>query len=478
VFVVLVPILWETAKLSKKEAFLYNFAGSIFHNTIMYYWIYNVMDVGPPFVIMLGVSLLIIYFSLLNGYLGLLFKYVQNSSYGWLAYGLLWAGFEVARAKGQMSFPWGNIGYTLGSFLQLIQVCSVIGIFGLSFIIAASNFWIFRCFLLRKKAAVTAVFLICLVLQIYGMFSLRGESKQELAGTADISLVQPSIAQTRKWNEKYFNTVIEQTWGVMDAHDLKNSDLILLAETAVPAFLHRRPLIKQQIKARALKNRSDIIVGSLDFTHNDHPAKPFNFFNCAFLFTRDSAKGLKQYAKLNLVPFSEHIPFDNVFPALNYVDLGEGDFSSGKEIMIWSRNFKYSPTICYEVVYPGFIRKIKDRGAQLLVNITNDGWFGNSTAPYMHANICRFRAIETGMPVARCANSGISLFYDRKGRYLGKTKLFEQTVLRKKISLRNEDTLYQSIGTFIEEGLFWAWVLGNILIVFTAAKWRFLRKKG
>src|SRR5699024_216126 len=140
---------------------------------------------------------------------------------------------------------------------------------------------------------------------------------------------------------------------------------------------------------------------------------------------RDSASAahFRQYSKLRLVPFSERLPFDDIFPLINYVNLGEGDFSAGDGYEVWNAKIPYAPSICYEVIYPDFVRGARRRGATLLVNITNDGWFGYSNAPFQHANITRFRAVEAGMPIARNANSGISVFYDYKGRILGKTRL-------------------------------------------------------
>jgi apolipoprotein N-acyltransferase len=439
----------------------------------MYYWIYNVMAVGPPFVIMLGLSLLIIFFSLINGYLGFIFKYFQDSPYAWLGYAVMWAGLEVARTRGQMSFPWNNIGYTLGGHVKLIQVSSLVGIFGLSFIILVANLVVFQAIYRRKFGKLAVIPLICLVLFGFGLFTLEEGPVPPTVTRADVCLVQPSIKQTRKWDEKYFHSVMRKTFSVIDTHDITNSDLVLMAETAVPAFLHRRPGIKKEIRRLAVGGNTDIVTGSLDFTTNDHPGRPFAYFNSAFLFSRDTARPLKQYSKLNLVPFSERLPFDDIFPVLNYVNLGEGDFCAGKELMFWGKKFIYSPSICYEVVYPRFVRSVRKGGAELLVNITNDGWFGNSTAPYQHANICRFRAIESGIPIARCANSGISLFYDYKGRTIAKTELFSETVLRKKFPLLTRNTAYQSIGGAVEEGFFWLWVLGNAVIIIVVIRRRY-----
>jgi apolipoprotein N-acyltransferase len=334
----------------------------------------------------------------------------------------------------------------------------------LSLLIIASNIWVFYCICNRHYKRSILAGLVPLLLGLYGYQSLSEEPHILNPRLADISLVQPSVEQTKKWDDKYFNHVLNLTYDVMNSANLDSGDLIILAETAIPEFIQkRRPAVYTEFHYMARKYHSDIIVGSLDYEPNNHPSKTHNFYNSAFMFPSDTARRVKQYSKLHLVPFSERLPFDNIFPILNYVDLGEGDFSPGEGIMIWGRGFKYSPTICYEVVYPSFIREIRKTGAELIVNITNDGWFGRSTAPYQHLNICRFRAVEAGMPIARCSNSGISAFIDYKGRYLGRTRLMEKTVLRKKIPLITKDTLYQKMGALFEGVLFWFWVIVNAL---------------
>jgi apolipoprotein N-acyltransferase len=157
------------------------------------------------------------------------------------------------------------------------------------------------------------------------------------------------------------------------------------------------------------------------------------------------------------------------------VNLGEGDFSPGKDYEIWDKRVKYAPSICYEIIYPDFARGARRRGADFFVNITNDGWFGVSNAPYMHANISRFRAIEAGAPIARCSNAGISVFYDYKGRVLGKTKLNEVTLLRRKLPINTRITPYLRYGDHVEDFLAWFFVLGFVACLGLA--WRENRKK-
>ncbi|MDQ3001543.1 MAG: apolipoprotein N-acyltransferase [Fibrobacterota bacterium] len=475
-FIVLVPAFIASMRLTTRQALAYHFGAGILYNTIMYWWIYNVMKVGPALVIGAGLVLLILYLSFFNAVLGWFFRILAGKPYGLALYPLLWGGLEVLRTLGEMSFPWNNMGYTLGHWSPLIQSVSYLGIFGLSIAVVACNCLIFTAW--RRKgtlrwaaAAVAAAIPLSLTLQ--GSLSLA-EPEPAAPETMDISLVQPSIPQTRKWDEDYFRDVMQKTWDTMIGppadSTLKGTDLIVLAETAVPDFLRNRTDLYDRFQGLARETRADILVGALDLVPDRKPYRSYIFYNSAFLFPADPSINVQQYSKLRLVPFSERLPFDDIFPLINYVNLGEGDFSSGPDYEIWKRRARYAPSICYEIIYPDFVRGARRKGAELLVNITNDGWFGYSNAPFMHANITRFRAIEAGVPIARCSNAGISVFYDRKGRVLGKTELNEVAVLRRKVPLISSDTWYLRHGDAVEGFLAWLFLPGFLACGYLA--WR------
>lgn len=469
-FVVLVPAFIATMRLTAPQAFAYHFAAGIAYNLIMYWWIYNVMKVGPAFVIGGGLVLLILFLSLFNGLLGWMFRVLAGRPYGLLAYPVLWGGLEALRTLGEMSFPWNDMGYALGNRLSLIQAASHLGIFGLSMAVIACNCLAFAAWRNRGALRLAAGLLAAAVplgLFVQGSLSLS-RPDPEGAPSLDISLVQPSIPQTKKWEEHYFQDVIQRTWDTMegapaDTARLAGTDLIVLAETAVPDFLRSRPELSERFSVLARKSGADVLVGALDFASDPKPYRSYIFYNSAFLFSANGeTDDVRQYSKLRLVPFSEALPFAGLFPILNYVNLGEGDFSSGKDYALWSRRVHYSPSICYEIIYPDFVRGARRKGADMLVNITNDGWFGYSNAPFMHANIARFRAIEAGIPIARVSNAGISLFYDYKGRILGRTRLSEVTVLRRKLPIISRETWYLRHGDMVESILAWAFLPGAL----------------
>ena len=195
------------------------------------------------------------------------------------------------------------------------------------------------------------------------------------------------------------------------------------------------------------------MVGALDYRRNPRGSiRKFDIYNASFLFTPKVFKFPQRYIKKHLVPFSERIPFDEVFPILNYVDLGEGDFVAGKETPVYEP-FLWTPYICYDAIFGDLVREAIREGSRLMVNITNDGWFGRSTAPYQHLNLIRYRAIENGMPVARLANSGISASIDQYGHFDKNTEIFTDRVVQRKVPLKTRDTLYSHIGDTVEISL-------------------------
>jgi apolipoprotein N-acyltransferase len=464
-FVVLAPAFVATEKLTRRGAFAAWFYGGLLYNTAMYWWIWQVMKVGPAVVVGLGLVALVGFLSLFNGLIGLGYRAAQDSPRRPLLlalYPLAWAGLEAARAVGEMSFPWNNLGYTLGAWPVLFQSASSWGVYGLSALMIGSNL-LLAGFIrggTRRRTYLIGCATIPFAMAVHGMWMLS-RADDSAAPRLDITLVQPSIPQTKKWDEAYFAEVIAKTFRTMygtggDAHPVRGSDLIVLAETAVPDFLRMRPELVDSLRGMARATGAPVLVGALDYVPERHPWSEYAFYNSAFLFSPDSAESLQrpaQYAKLRLVPFSEALPFKGVLPLLNYVEtkVGSGGFSPGDGYRVWNtRGISWSPSICYEVIYPSFARAARAAGAKLLVNVTNDGWFGRSNGPYQHANIARFRAAENGMPVARCANNGVSVFYDAWGRDLGRTALMDSTVLRRQVSVPDRITAYSRLGDAVD----------------------------
>ena len=479
--VLLVPWFIVLNRYNRNTAIFATFWSGMLYNTVNYYWIYNVMNVesAPSGLICLGVFLLIAFFSaysVLAAFIYTLAKDIRFGGRAWLLalYPIFYAGLEMTRTRGDFAFPWSHLGYVFGNTLEALQALSVIGIFGYTALIIASNMIVAQAiegpwkpsasdnrtkFVLTKlPLAVPAI--IFAILLIHGNIVLGKPEAQPFYGadaqdTPQMAMIQPSIEQGEKWSKARFDSITAKTFGMVNDSVQKGTDLIILAETAVPDHIRRQPATIRELHKLAERHHASILTGALDF-HRNEPGNPrkYDIYNASFLFSPEDFHSYKRYIKKHLVPFSERIPFDDIFPILNYVDLGEGDFVPGKETPVYGP-YKWTPFICYDAIFGDLVREAINEGSRLMVNITNDGWFGRSTAPYQHLNLVRYRAIENGMPTARLANSGVSAFIDQYGHYDLNTDIFVDAVIQRKMQLKTRDTPYQHYGDSVETALLW-----------------------
>ena len=476
ILVLLVPWFIMLNKYNRETAVFATFWASMVYNTVNYYWIRNVMNVetAPSGLIFLGLILLIAYLSLFNVLAAFTYSTVKNLKFKGKAYLLtlfpiFFAGIEMVRTTGDFAFPWSHLGYTFGNHIELIQALSIIGVFGYTIIIVASNQVVAYAFLQkgRKKLALFGVpFIIFMALLLHGSYVLSAPEaapfyNADTPENPSIAMVQPSIAQGAKWSKPRFDSIVTKTFGMAMDSTKPGTNLILLAETAIPDHIRRQQQVINRLHQMADSRNASILTGALDFkrvsTDINNPRR-FDIYNASFLFTPGDPYFPKRYIKKHLVPFSERIPFDDVFPILNYVDLGEGDFVPGKETPVYGP-YNWTPYICYDAIFGDLIRDALHAGSRLMVNITNDGWFGRSTAPCQHLNIVRHLAVTYGYPVARLANSGVSAFIDQYGHYDQNTNIFEERVIQRKMPLKTRSTFYTSVGEFVETALLWFFVI-------------------
>ncbi len=169
------------------------------------------------------------------------------------------------------------------------------------------------------------------------------------------------------------------------------------------------------------------------------------------------------YSKIKLVPFGEAIPFETVIPFLKKVDFGEADFWPGSERVIFEHaNGDFSALICYESIFPRLARQFVVGGAELLVNVTNDVWYGRTSMPFQHASMAVMRAIENRRSLARSANSGVSMMVDPHGRVLSRLGIFEEGFLVENLPVVSSRTFYSTYGDVFPWG---ATVAGGLMLV-------------
>ena len=487
---ILVPWFIVLSRFSRGQALFATFWSGMLYNSINYYWIYNVMHVetAPSGLILFGLFLLIAFFSAYNTLAGFVYTLAKNAPTKirpilLVLYPVFYAGLEMTRTYGDFAFPWSHLGYVFGNSLELLQMLSYIGIFGYTILVIASNQAVAHALCkvqdIKKAIPVLAVPVsIFVLLLVHGSIVLSNpEAKPfynaEAEGNPSIALIQPSIEQGAKWSKERFDNIVNKTLGMVNDSVKEHADIIVLAETAIPDHIRRQPGVIERFHEVADHKNAQLLTGALDYRRNPRGSiRKFDVYNASFLFTPGDFHFPKRYIKKHLVPFSERIPFDEIFPILNYVDLGEGDFVAGKETPVYEP-FLWTPYICYDAIFGDLVREAIREGSRLMVNITNDGWFGRSTAPYQHLNLIRYRAIENGMPVARLANSGVSAFIDQYGHYDGNTEIFTDRVVQRKVPLKTRDTLYSHIGDIVEKFLllfFAVYLLAALLLSFKSRK--------
>jgi len=420
---VLAGALLALSPLSGWSAFRWGFVWGLSLNLSTLLWIRNVMSVGPVVAIGGGLALLMAYLSVFSGLWAWSWTRLRDRGLSWL-WPFVFAGIEVLRGFGQMSFPWSHIAYDLGEWPVLLQLASWTGVHGMGLALAFLAVGI-RASLppgrWRSRTVVAAV------LALWALFGVWRLGRPVEGRSWKVALVQPAIPQTRKWGESYFRAVMDSTHATL-ARLREPVDLVVLPETAIPDFWSLRPWEASRFRRFSDSSGAQVLVGALDFDRDSAAPRGAWIRNSAFLL--EPAAPVRRYDKIRLVPFSERLPFDDVLPVLNYVDLGEGDFAAGRDLPVHStRGIRWSPTICYELVYPEFARQAAAAGARALVDITNDGWFGRSMGPWQHWNIERFRAVESGLPLVRAANTGISGVVDGRGRIVASSLLMDDTLL-------------------------------------------------
>ena len=279
---------------------------------------------------------------------------------------------------------------------------------------------------------------------IYGRVRLSELPPGDRQGTPlRVALIQGNIPQDIKWEPKFqeetvrtYTDLTSRTWSV-------HPELIIWPETATPFFFQDSLNFQARILDLAQKMGAPLLFGSPAF---DRKGREIHYYNSAFLISPEK-KILGRYDKVHLVPFGEYAPLSGILGFTREIIGAMGDFHSGEEVVnLALPQGKFGVLICYEAIFPDLTRRFVDKGAQFLVNITNDAWFGRTAAPYQHISMARLRAIENRVSIARAANTGVSGFIDPAGRLVTSSEIFTKAILSGTIYLRKGSSFYTRFG--------------------------------
>ncbi|NOY58873.1 MAG: apolipoprotein N-acyltransferase [Calditrichaeota bacterium] len=446
------------------EAFRWSYVTGLFIDIFSLFWIGWVTLPG-----LLGALIALPLFVALFGVLHT-FLLGRISIYAYALSPFLWTAIEYLQSFGEIAFPWTYLGYTQTYYLPLIQYAEFTGVYGVSFWVAGFNvilFLLWKDFRQHQlKGIPIAIAVLWMVLPLsYGYYRLQTacSSKEHIK----IALVQGNIDPFEKWDLDLYNRNFQVYDRLMRQAAQSEPDLIIWPETATPFYLRYEHKFRNRVHFLVDSINIPLLTGSVDYSFDREGN--YKYYNSAFLF-EPKTRRIQSYNKMQLVPFSERVPYSQFLPVhllqkfLYDLKLGVGDYTRGKKYKVLS--FKYSGhlgiirsskrknneirlavAICYESVFPEIVRKfIQKKDADFLAIITNDAWFGKTTAPFQHAQIAVFRAIENRVPVARCANTGISCFIDAFGHVSSSTKLFREAIVVHDLPLRDKVTFYTKHG--------------------------------
>jgi apolipoprotein N-acyltransferase len=337
-----------------------------------------------------------------------------------LLFAATWVLFEWLRSWLFTGFPWLYAGY-IALDTPAAGWAPVVGVYGLSFFIAGLSAAIGSLALnnastLRNKGAEASIWIIII---LTGMPLGAVSWTQDRSAPLTVAIYQPNIPLEKKWDRRYFRA-IQQQYTDNSRPYFKNTDLVLWPESALPTYKDRIEDYLSLISTEATETGTTLITG---------------------IPTRDAQGGYNsivalglgagEYRKQKLVPFGEYVPFEeNLRGLIQFFDLPMSNFIPGPNVppILSAGPLKVASFICYEIVYPDFVWQ-GARDAALLVTVSNDSWFGHSIGPLQHLQMARFRALETGRPLLRGTNNGVSAIIDHKGDLLVATPQFEEVVI-------------------------------------------------
>lgn len=391
---------------------------------------------------------------------------------------VFWTAAEWAIGhQGDIGFPWLGLGTSLTGYPTLVQVADVVGARGVTYLLVLANTALALAWRQReqRRSAITlasAVVVGTALVLGYGVIRERGLT---LRPVATVALLQPNVGWEEKWEPGERERIVASALALADsAVQTRQTDLVVWPEAAVPGYFFQHPTWETAIGDLSRASGVPQVVGGIDIEFEPRREAgadgraAYEYFNAVFLFdSLGRYRSQPVYRKRYLVPITERVPFlDPRWFDLRFF----GGFGRGTEQPVYEITAgTFGVFICYESAFEDLSRIYRARGADFLVNVTNDAWFGRTAAPYQHAAHLVMRAIETRVGIARAANSGISEFVDPLGRELRQTALYERSVVIGQVLTTDSVPVYVRWGDWVGTG---ALVLSAVLVLYAVTRRR------
>lgn len=485
-YIAFIPFLFifaETDSYLRLSFFSYVFI-FIFH-LITLYWVGGYVVGKDIWMMVAGSALIIIHplFYIPMILIALLMRKKIGVFGGMIALAFFWVSFEYLHSLGEYSFPWLTLANSQAYDLNRIQIIEYISIYGLSLLILLFNVFTFMLIWIIAKQSLQQnlkrairIFILMLIIffgtAIYGRYAFKKEQKIS-SDKLRVGIIQPNFDPWEKWDQKLnrwnsydfqFKTYMNYSKFIKE----QNPELIIWPETAIPfhILLPRYSTYLFELLQFVDSIQIPILTGvptSEYFDINNAPVTAqkiegtdlyFESYN-SIMFIKSKNKIEDIYRKTILVPFAERIPYAEQFRFLIEPlkwNVGISSWGKGNDTIVWNLNtkngkqHKFAGMICYESVYPDYVREFVKKGAEFLIVITNDSWWGNTSGAYQHAAMASLRAVETRRYIVQCSNGGISMFVDPTGRQYSATKLYTIATFVDEIGTRSDKTFYIKYG--------------------------------
>ena len=467
----LLPLLFVLLQpIPKRAAFLYSLLfGAVFY-AILLYWVVGVMhkfgSLALPLAILFYVGFSI-YNALFLAVFGVFARKILTQNYVSLRWfspnpvqiailnsivvAALWVAVEFWQTHMFGGFPWCLLGYSLVDYLGIMQVSSVTGVYGVSFVVCAANVLLAHALYQRKRPLFIGIALALGILLTVD-FAFRAwwierspatatNLRHEPSAEHQVDILQLNIPQDTDWTPPVLEAWVSKLDQMVGA---SRAEIAIMPENPAPFYYPDDPRFTERLQSMVKRSGSTLIAGVV-MPHKDVHGNP-GVYNSAATLGPDGQM-IAEYDKQHLVPFGEYIPLRKYLSFAGKLTSEVSDFNAGDAYTLSTINGNRAAIfICYEAIFPELVRHFTLAGAEVLINITNDGWYGDSSAPYQHFDMSRVRAIENRRYLIRAANTGISAIVDPYGQVIEKTRLDRQVVLHGRFEYRTDRTFYVRFG--------------------------------
>jgi apolipoprotein N-acyltransferase len=466
----LVPLMIVLNGRSLRSAFFFSLVCGIVFFLGTFLWVSEVSQFST-----LYHGVLILYLALYFGLFGLFYTFMTRR-WGLMAAILsapfLWVSLEYVRGNFFfLALPWQLLGHTQYQHSMIIQIASITGTYGLSFLVVLVNsalMIVIISILYRlgwyKPSSLTppsmggiggGLFITLTVVALFLIYG-RGVLSRPISGeSVKLAVVQGNIEQKEKWDKRYARSIMQVYADLTQQASKDHPDLIVWPETATPGSISRNVELLRATRGIAKKAGSPLLFGNAQHQKiGEKGDRRIEHQNRASLISSKFNEAKDQhYTKIRLLPFAEYLPLKGVIP-WHYLNVPDpGGYTPGEEFTVFELpHFNFSATICWENIFPDLFRQFVRRGAQVMINITNEAWFGRTASPYQFLAMSVFRAVENRIFVVRCGNSGVSCFIDPYGRIIDRVKdenardIFVRGVLTGTVIPLNSNTFFTRHG--------------------------------